>query len=211
MEKVSEFEGKNVEDAIEKALSTLKLKREDVRIEVIDEGKAGIIGIGSSRPAKIKVYYKEKRDEESVARDFLINLIKRMGITDIRVRRMTSIGNKIYIELDSKDSGLIIGKHGTVLEALQTVVNLGITREFKGTRKRIIIDIENYRNKREATLKRLSKEIADKVAKTKKPVLLEPMNPFERRIVHLALQNDRRVITKSEGEGIYRQIRVIPR
>jgi spoIIIJ-associated protein len=118
--------------------------------------------------------------------------------------------NKVYIELESQNSGLIIGKKGKTLEALQFLVNLVVNKKT-GTEKKIILDIEAYRAKRERALRRLSKDIAKQVARTGKPWTLDPMNPFERRLIHLTLQNDTRVTTKSEGQGIYRQVKVFPK
>jgi spoIIIJ-associated protein len=127
------------------------------------------------------------------------------GVKDIKEGE-----NKVYVELESKTgSGLIIGKKGKTLEALQFMVNLMINN-LTGSEKKIILDIESYRDKREKALKKMSREMAQKVIKTGRPLTLEPMNPFERRLIHLTLQNDKRVTTKSEGQGIYRKIKIFP-
>ncbi|MFW5808672.1 MAG: protein jag, partial [Spirochaetota bacterium] len=136
-------------------------------------------------------------------------IFKRMGV-DVSIIEFHEGENKVYVELESSNSGLIIGKKGKILEAVQFLVNL-IANHQNNTDKKIILDIEGYRAKRERALKNLSRTIATKVARTGKAYVMEPMNPFERRLIHLTLQNDRRVLTKSEGHGIYRKVRVIPR
>ncbi len=207
---VLEVEGKTIDDATKKALNELGIDdASEVRIEVVDEGKSGIFGFGVSRQAKIRVYYSDSDTELiSFARDILINIINKMGI-EVKIKDIVEGSNRIYIEMDSEQSGLIIGKQGKTLEALQFLLNLIVSNKIQSDKK-IILDIESYREKREKALRRLSKDIAHKVIKTGKPWTLEPMNPFERRLIHLTLQNDSRVSTKSEGEGIYRKVKVSP-
>lgn len=209
--KVLEIEGKTVDDATKRALAELNISdTSNVNVEVIDEGKSGIFGFGVSKPAKVRLYYNEITIEVAdKTKEIISNMLNKMGI-DGNVKDVKEIESKVYVELESKDSsGLIIGRKGKTLEALQFMVNLMINQET-GSDKKVILDIEYYREKRERALKKISREIAHKVIKTGKPWTLEPMNPFERRLVHLNLQNDDRVITKSEGQGIYRKIRIIP-
>jgi spoIIIJ-associated protein len=207
---VLEVEGKTIDDATKKALAELGIDDASmVKIEVVDEGKSGIFGFGVSRQAKIRVYYSDSNtDLVTSAREILINIINKMGI-EVKIKDIIEGSNRIYIEMDSEQSGLIIGKQGKTLEALQFLVNLIISNKSQSDKK-IILDIEGYREKREKALRRLSKDIAHKVIRTGKPWTLEPMNPFERRLIHLTLQNDSRVSTKSEGEGIYRKVKVSP-
>ncbi|MCL2026404.1 MAG: protein jag [Leptospirales bacterium] len=209
--KVLEMEGKTVDDATKKAMQKIGvLNISDVDIEIVDHGKSGIFGFGVSKPAQIRVYYNESTaDIGSAVKEILENIILKMSI-DAKIKDLKESESKVYIELDSKeDSGLIIGRKGKTLESLQLIVNL-IINQKTGSDKKIILDIEDYREKREKALRKMSKDIAAKVIKTGLPWVLEPMNPFERRLVHLALQNDTRVITKSEGQGIYRKIKIIP-
>ncbi len=208
--KVIDVEGKSVEDATRKALKQLKIDSPDkIQTEIIDEGKSGIFGFGMSRPAKIRVYYNDNiKDVGEVTREIINNLLQMMNI-DGSIGDLKEGESKVYVELESKNSGLIIGKRGKTLEALQFIVNLMVNKTSE-TEKKIILDIESYRAKRERALKRLSREIASKVIRTGKPWTLEPMNPFERRLIHLTLQNDSRVITKSEGQGIYRKVKIMP-
>ena len=208
--KVIDVEGKSVDDATRKALEQLKIDSpEKIQTEIIDEGKSGIFGLGMSRPAKIRVYYNDNiKDVGAVTREIINNLLQMMNI-DGSIGDLKEGESKVYVELESKNSGLIIGKRGKTLEALQFIVNLMVNK-ISETEKKIIHDIESYRAKRERALKRLSREIATKVIRTGKPWTLEPMNPFERRLIHLTLQNDSRVITKSEGQGIYRKVKIMP-
>jgi spoIIIJ-associated protein len=132
-----------------------------------------------------------------------------MGI-DAVIRNVNESENKIYIELESENSGLIIGKKGKTLEALQFIVNMMVNVSAMAEKK-VIIDIESYRAKRERALHKMSQEIAERVVRTGKPYSLEPMNPFERRLVHMALQSHEQVMTKSEGQGAFRKVKVYPR
>jgi spoIIIJ-associated protein len=208
--KVIEVEGRTADDAKKKALAQLGLSTtSDVEVEILDQGKSGIFGFGVSRPAKIRVYYNENTvDVGELTSEVLKGILTKMGIEG-NVRDLKEGENKVYIELESKYSGLIIGKRGKTLEALQFIVNLIVNHQTK-TEKKIILDIEAYRAKRERALRKMSREIAIKVIRTGKPWVLEPMNPFERRLIHLTLQNDSRVITKSEGQGIYRKVKISP-
>ncbi len=207
---VLEVEGKTIDDATKKALAELGIDdASKIKIEVIDEGKSGIFGFGVSRQAKIRVFFSDTDvDIVSSAKEILTNIINKMGI-EVKIKDIKEGSNRVYIEIESAQSGLIIGKQGKTLEALQFLVNLIVSNKSKSDKK-IILDIESYREKREKALRRLSKDIAHKVIRSGKPWTLEPMNPFERRLIHLTLQNDSRVSTKSEGEGIYRKVKVSP-
>lgn len=210
--KVIEAEGKTVDEATKKALDQLGIEDSSkVNIEVVDQGKTGIFGFGVSRSAKVRIYYTTMNDDiGDKAKEIITTILSKMGIEGV-VSDVKEGENKVYIELESKrHSGLIIGRKGKTLEALQFIVNL-ILNNLTKSEKRIILDIESYRSKRERALKKMSKEIAFKVIKSGKPWTLEPMNPFERRLIHLTLQNDSRVTTKSEGLGIYRKVTILPK
>lgn len=209
--KVIEVEGRTSDDATKKALAELGIRDSSkVNVEVIDQGKSGIFGFGVSRPAKVRIYYNEStEDVGDKVRIMLVELLQKMGIEG-GVKDLKEGESKVYVELESRSSsGLIIGKKGKTLEALQFMINLMINNTT-GSDKKIILDIESYRDKREKALKKMSKDMAFKVIKTGRPLTLEPMNPFERRLIHLTLQNDKRVTTKSEGQGIYRKIKISP-
>lgn len=206
--KVVEIEGKNVEDAKKKAIELYNLNDPDMKIEVIDEGKSGIFGLGTSRPAKLRIYYNDlKENIAEHVREFLDTLLKKMDFEG-SVFEIKEGKSKVYVELRSSESAsLIIGKRGKTLEAIQLLVNMFISY-LNGSSKRIIIDIENYRRKREIALTRLAKMTAQNVIRSGRSRLLEPMNPFERRLIHLSLQNDNKINTFSEGNGIYKRVRI---
>jgi spoIIIJ-associated protein len=208
--KVLEIEGRTVDDATRKALNELRVSDPaQLNIEVMDQGKSGIFGFGVSRPAKIRVYYSDTTvDVGEITRTVLTTMLEKMGVEG-HVRDIKESENKVYVELESSKSGLVIGKKGATLEALQFLLNLMVNHQTK-SEKKIILDIESYRAKREKALRKLSREMAMKVIKTGRPLTLEPMNPFERRLIHLTLQNDSRVTTKSEGQGIYRKVKISP-
>jgi spoIIIJ-associated protein len=210
--KVIEVEGRTVDDASKKAIAELGITdTSKINIEVIDEGKSGIFGFGVSRPAKIRLYYNiDTKDIGDTIREVIGEIFRKMEI-DCAIADIKEGESKVYIELESKNnSGLIIGRKGKTLESLQFMVNL-IVNHKTGSDKKIILDIESYRAKRERALRKMSKDIAFKVIKSGKPWTLEPMNPFERRLIHLTLQNDTRVTTKSEGQGIYRKVTIMPK
>jgi spoIIIJ-associated protein len=211
--KVIEVEGKSLDDARKKAARELGVHISminDGDIEILDKGKSGIFGFGVSRPAKIRVSYNINIEDigENVT-EILNTLFNKMSL-DCAIAEIHESESKVYVELESSNSGLVIGKKGKTLEAIQFLVNLIVNKEVSSDKK-IILDIEAYRAKRERALRRLSKDIAKQVAKSGRPWTLDPMNPFERRLIHLTLQNDTRVTTKSEGQGVYRQVRVFPK
>ncbi|MDA3899968.1 MAG: protein jag [Spirochaetes bacterium] len=211
--KVIEIEGKSLDDAKKKAAEELGIEVSALnkkRIEVLDEGKSGIFGFGVSRPARIQVSYDVlTKDIGEYVKDIIHSIFKKMGL-DISIVEFHEGESKVYVELESSNSGLIIGKKGKTLEAVQFLVNL-IVNQQNNSDKKIILDIEGYRAKRERSLKSLARTIAAKVARNGKAFTMEPMNPFERRLIHLTLQNDNRVTTRSEGQGIYRKVKVFPK
>jgi spoIIIJ-associated protein len=204
---MQEFEGKNREDAVKNALSTLGLRRNQVTIEYIDDGKAGFFGFRGGRPARIKVYYEQVESEFSTKTCELTQKI--LSLMDIKsnVEEVKEEEDILHIRINSKSSGLIIGKKGRTLEALQFLVNV-IANKNREESKKVLLDIEGYRGKKEESIRRLALKTANIVRKTRKAKLLEPMNPFERRLVHLTLQNFSDIETKSEGEGIYKKVKI---
>ncbi len=208
--KVIESEGRTADDAKKKALAELGIRDASiVNVEVIDAGKSGIFGFGVSRPAKVRIYYNENNEDiGDKVKEVLTELLDKMEV-DGHIEDIKESEAKVYVELGSSNSGLIIGKKGKTLEALQFMINIMMSN-ITGSEKKIVLDIESYRDKRERNLRKMSRNLAHKVIRSGKPVVLEPMNPFERRLIHLTLQNDRRVSTKSEGQGIYRKIKISP-
>ncbi len=205
---IFEAEGKNKSEAEELTLRTLRLEENDLRFETIESGKGGFLGITQKKPAVVRAYVVSKEiPAEKIIHGIVITMLKKLGI-DAEVVGMGDIDGKIYIELSSKESGIIIGKRGNTLDSIQFLLNLLVDSKIRHGRK-IIVDIESYRDKRELSLVRLGKSVASYVSRTGKSRLLEPMNPYERRIIHMALQKDEKVFTRSEGNGTYKRVRVI--
>lgn len=195
--------GKTVDEAIQKALEQLNLTKDEVEINIVDEGSKGFLNLIGSKPAKITVTVKEK-NYINEAKSFMNEVLDKMNIqADIAV---TEEGNNIYINLVGPKMGSIIGYRGETLDALQYLVSLVVNKNHNQEYKRVILDAEHYREKREATLIRVAHKTANKVIKSKKSFKLEPMNPYERRIIHSALQDSKYVTTYSEGEEPHRRV-----
>lgn len=208
---VKEFEGKTEKDALKNALEELGLAEEQIRVEVLDKGKRSILGLGESVPAKIRVYYEEISTVIKELEEIVATTIKYMGI-EAEVEAVEEGDKRIYINVSSEDSAILIGKKGVTLDAIQFVTSLAASRLFDVDEEyHVLVDIEGYRKRREESLKDMAKRTASTVKKTKRPKVLEPMNPYERRVVHLALQDDKDIETKSEGEGNTRRIKVLPK
>ena len=191
---------KTVDLAVEAALAELKASREEVDITVIEEGSKGFLGFGS-RDAVVLV--KKNFDPEREAEGFLKEIFVSMGLI---VQIKTEMKDKhLLIDLKGDDMGILIGKRGQTLDALQYLVNLVVNKNSPSYIS-VMLDTENYRQRRKETLESLAFNLAKKVKHTRKNVVLEPMNPYERRIIHSALQNDRYVTTYSEGEEPYRNV-----
>lgn len=200
--KIIEMTGRTVEEATKNALTELKLTKDKVEVEVLNEGSKGLFKLIGAKPARIRV--KVKRDYIYEAKTFLRDVLNTMNIkAEIRVKEDN---DTISISLTGPDMGILIGYRGETLDALQYLVSLVVNKGHETVYKRVVLDTENYRSKREETLKRLALKIAGTVRRTGKLVKLEPMNPYERRIIHSALQNDRFVDTYSEGEEPYRRV-----
>ncbi len=223
-----EYEGRTEQEAIDKAIRELGLDRDQFDVEIVEKEKKGLFRKGN---VKIRVYYgsdeseetEEKYDDEVVVEDhnpvpqndnerkileFLDTLISKMGYTGrsvITFRRESKIG----ISIESEDSSIIIGRKGKNLDAIQLVINVyagNLDPDIK-----VVIDSENYRVRHEEQIIRNAYRIAADVRRTGRSKLLDPMNPFERRLVHTALNDFDGVETKSEGEGLYKQVRILPK
>lgn len=192
--------GRTVEEAAALAAADLNLSVDDVEIEVLEEPTKGFLGIGA-KSARVKVT--AKRTAEKAALEFTKEVIEKMGLNLNVVSRQED--NIIYVDIDGKDSGTVIGKRGQTLDSLQYLVNLVVN---KNTDKyvKVVVNAENYREKRETTLEQLAIRLAGKVSKTRRSVRLEPMNPYERKIIHTTLQDDVRVNTRSEGDEPFRRV-----
>ena len=197
-----EVSAKTVDDALTEALVTLGATSDQVEYEVIEKGSNGFLGIGSKN-AVIKI--RKKQSAEGSVRDFLSQIFAAMQMEVEILVKVDEEENMIDVELKGAEMGLLIGKRGQTLDSLQYLTNLAVNKNSENYYK-VKVDTEDYRKRRKETLENLAKNIAYKVKRTKRPVSLEPMNPFERRVIHSALQNDRYVTTHSEGEEPFRHV-----
>lgn len=197
-----EISAKNVDDAITQATVQLGITSDQLEYEVLDKGSTGFLGIGSKN-AVIKARKKFSIDENVV--EFLSSIFDAMKMEVEILVAVNEEEHIIEVELKGDDMGILIGKRGQTLDSLQYLTNLAINKHSDEYYK-VKIDTEDYRKRRKETLENLAKNIAYKVKRTKRPVSLEPMNPFERRIIHSALQNNRYVTTHSEGDEPYRHV-----
>ena len=200
---VREFKAKTVDEAITAATLELGISSDQLEYKVIDEGSKGFLGIFNTKPAVISVTVKKSLLERTQA--FCEELFDAMKVETTVNIDFKEEDNVMNIDLSGSDMGILIGKRGQTLDALQYLISLYVNRESDAY-IRVKLDTENYRERRKVTLEKLAKKIAYTVKRPKKPVALEPMNPYERRVIHSALQNDRYVCTKSEGEEPYRKV-----
>ena len=203
MTEFATFTGKNVDEAVNNALLQLQITSEKLEYEVVEKGSNGLLGFIGSKPAVIRA--RKKSDFIDEGEEFLQNIFHEMNMeVDIAVA-YNKEEQVVDIVLTGEDMGILIGKRGQTLDSLQHLVSLVINKHSEEY-IRVKLDTENYRERRKETLETLAKNIAYKVKRTKRPVSLEPMNPYERRIIHAALQNDKYVTTRSEGEEPFRHV-----
>ncbi len=226
-------EGRNKEEALKAALEKLGVTREDVDVEVLETHREGLFGFIGSRPVKIRVFLKQHDDSnfnrieedfedeighvqgnphvaypdnvtpEDVVKDFVTKVFSCLEVKcDIEVIEGE---NNIYVDIGGDDSGVIIGKFGQTLDALQFLTNVIMTKKY-GNKKKILVNVGDYRQRRETSVKKLARSVARKVLKSKKPEALAPMPPQDRRIVHLTLSTYDHIATTSEGTGKNRKV-----
>ena len=198
MTEFATFTGKNVDEAVNNALLQLQITSEKLEYEVVEKGSNGLLGFIGSKPAVIRA--RKKSDFIDEGEEFLQNIFHEMNKEE----------QVVDIVLTGEDMGILIGKRGQTLDSLQHLVSLVINKHSEEY-IRVKLDTENYRERRKETLEQLAKNIAYKVKRTRRPASLEPMNPYERRIIHSALQDDKFVYTKSEGEDPFRHVVVLPK
>lgn len=200
-----EVSAKTVDDAITEACQKLGVTSDRLDYQVIEEGSSGFLGIGS-KPAVIKAAVKEEELSVSdAAKNFLRDVFASMKMSVVVNVEYNEEEKTMDVDLSGDDMGILIGKRGQTLDSLQYLVSLVVNKESEDY-IRVKVDTENYRERRKETLENLAKNIAYKVKRTKRPVSLEPMNPYERRIIHSALQGDKYVSTHSEGEEPFRRV-----
>ena len=197
-----EFTGKTVEDAVMEATIKLETTSDRMEYEVLEKGSNGFLGIGS-KPARIRA--RKVMETAERAEKFLMDVLEAMDLIATVSMEENKEERTLDIDLAGDDMGVLIGKRGQTLDSLQYLVSL-VVNKGEDDYIRVKVDTENYRQRRKDTLENLAKNIASKVRRTGKPVTLEPMNPYERRVIHSALQNDRYVETHSEGEEPFRKV-----
>jgi spoIIIJ-associated protein len=204
--RVIEKSGKTIDEAVKAALSELNLKENDVDIEILEEPKNGFLGFIGGKDALVRVT--EKENNLNKINEFLQVLFDKMRLNpEISVKEEE--GN-ILVNLQGEDLGILIGRRGETLDSLQFLVNLFVNKSSENYKK-VIIDIEDYRKKRENTLYSLAEKLSNKVKRTGRKISLEPMSPQERRIIHMALQENKSVNTYSEGEEPFRKVVIAPK
>jgi spoIIIJ-associated protein len=232
---VKEFEGRSEKEAIDRAIEELGLDRNEIDFEIVESKRPGILFRGGK--VKIRVHLMEEEEEEDEAQppageepeerrpasrgvplepsgdfekkviEFTIGLLDRMGFpaqVNVSFREEGRLG----LDIESDGSGILIGKQGKTLEALQFIVNLAAGRQ-SGESTRVVLDTQDYRSRRERALIRMANQVAEQVRRSRDSQLLEPLNPFERRLIHTSLARYGDIETISEGDGLYKRIRVI--
>jgi spoIIIJ-associated protein len=200
-----QFSGKNVEEAIANALRELNVTEDKITYEVIEEGTKGLLGLIGTKPAIIEVTMKPvERDLKVEATRFLAGIFENMDIT----AEMDAVleDNLLKIDISGPKMGLVIGYRGETLDSLQYLTSLVVNKKREGEYVRVILDTEGYRKKREETLERLAEKTAYKVKKYRRSMKLEPMNPYERRIIHSKLQKIEGIATHSVGDEPFRRV-----
>lgn len=199
-----EIRSKTKDEAINKALEQLNVKSEDLKIEVLENPSKGFLGFLGAKDGLYKFTVIEKETEVDIAKSFVENILKNSNIeADLSV---TQEGNVIKVNIKGEEASVLIGRRGETLDSIQLLTGLALNKINKNSNMRVLVDIENYRSKREESLIRYAHKVAREVAKTKKTKKLDYMNPYERRIIHSALQNNKTVSTYSEGTDPYRRL-----
>ena len=199
-----EIRSKTKDEAISKALTELNVKLEDLQVEVLENPSKGFLGFLGAKDGLYKFTVIEKETELDIAKAFVENILKNSNIKgDLSV---TQQGNVINVDIKGEEAAVLIGRRGETLDSIQLLTGLALNKINKNSNMRVLVDIENYRSKREQSLIRYAHKVAREVAKTKKTKKLDYMNPYERRIIHSALQNNKTVSTYSEGTDPYRRL-----
>ena len=204
-----EVTGKSVDEAIENALEQLGANRDQVEIDVISEGKGGILGFGAE-PARIRVLMLDMPTELlPVSKLVLDNVMRNMNVSASSAvsKNNDPQSDTIEFDIEGEDSGLLIGRRGESLKALQFIVNLIVNRKTEG---RVILDVEGYKERRYSSLRTLANRVAERVVNVGQSITLEPMTPNERRVIHMELSENNKVATESTGMGDQRKITIYP-
>ena len=198
---------KTVQEALQEALIELDAKEDEVKVEIIDEPSKGLFGLIGTKEAKIKVMF--LNDSIEIADAFLSKILSSMGIIATnQIKKEDNILSIDIMDISPSDMGILIGKRGNTLDSIQYLLSLAINKNRENYLK-VVVDSEGYREKREETLVKLATKMAEKARYSKKPVKLEPMNPYERRVIHSTLQSFDGVNTYSEGDEPYRRVVIV--
>lgn len=216
-----ETEGKNVEEAVGKACEQLQVSREELEVEILESGSSGFLGLGAKK-AHIRATLKEvprgvapvpapasfaANEAADAAQKTLVDLLRLLDIqADVELKEEPE---RILLTIRGDGSGLLIGRKGQTLDAIEYLINK-IVHKGAEDKKRIVVDTENYRSRREESLVTLAQRLAEKAKRLGRPVTISPMNAHDRRIIHLALQDDKNLRTRSTGTGLYRKIIITP-
>jgi spoIIIJ-associated protein len=211
-----EFEGKTTEEAVENACRKLNVPRDDISIEVIEPGSPGIFGLVGGKKARVRVSIAREEppaqtgddDVLNVARSTLENILSRIPVEDAKVEAEVADGT-VKLSIDGDKSGLLIGRKGRTLDALQFIVTKIVSKNLD-RKVQVIIDSENYRRRRKDYLVQMALDIGEKARKAKKPMTTGLLNPHDRRIVHIALKDQQQLTTTSRGDGILKKVVIIP-
>ena len=201
-----EATGRTVDEAVESALTELDIKKDNAKVEVKEEPSQGILGIIGSKNARVVV--KPLSDQKEYLEKYIKDMLKYMDIEGSV--HVTEDDEKLKAEIFGEKAGILIGRRGRILSEIQYLISVIVRRQFSGLKKMVVVDIENYRDKREKTLSKLAKSVAQRVSKENCEQALEPMSPQERRIIHLALQDFPGIKTYSSGEEPYRKVVITP-
>lgn len=204
MNTILEIEVKSKSEGLEIAKNILNLSEDKLEYE-IEKGFLG--GLFSKKPTLFKVKYSENLPDQSLIRGVTYSVFSKLGV-EIEIDSVRETNENYIISIKSNLKSFIIGKKGKNIDSFQFIINLLLSKVLKKN-KRVLIDIDGYREKRKLLLQKIARSIANRVAITGKSFLMEPLNPYERRIVHLELEKDKRVTTESEGEGLYKRVRII--
>ena len=228
--KENEFEGKTTEEAVQNASRELDIPEEDLEIEILEPGSAGIFGLVGGKKAKIRVHQKSSEPSDVVEGEAVesngeegdVVEEKDVNLAEETLRRILELipmettvraeqnDGKIVLNIAGDRSGLLIGRKGQTLDAIQFIVNK-IVGKALDKKINVVVDSEDYRRRRQESLTEMALKMGDKAKKIRKPVTTSPLNPQERRIIHLALKEDERLDTKSRGDGLLKRVVIIPK
>lgn len=200
---ILEIESRSKNDAVEKIKNILNYDEKALEIEY----EGGILNIFSKKPNTVKVKYDSSLPDEVVIRGITYTMFAKLGV-EVEIDYVKDTPENYFVSLQSDEASFIIGKQGKTLDAFQFLLNIILMKYLKN-KKRVLIDVADYREKRRVYLQKLARTLANKVNQTGRSYLMEPLNPYERRIVHIELEKDKRVTTESEGNGLYKRVRII--